>query len=108
VIEKLSATTFAMRECSTRQRFERALVNILPYKATAAPLPPSFDPACSTPLIVDEFIAVRDEPDGPFYIAKVKTVTATTVTAHYYGPTNPDVSNYETTGNQKDIQTGNF
>jgi hypothetical protein len=92
VIEKLSTTTFAMQECSTRRRFERALVNILPYKATSAPLPPSFDPAYSTPLIVDEFIAVRDEPDGPFYIAKVKTVTDTTISVHYYGSTNPDVS----------------
>ena len=92
VIEKLSTTTFAMEECSTRRRFERALVNILPYKATSAPLPPSFDPAYSTPLIVDEFIAIRDEPDGPFYIAKVKTVTDTTISVHYYGSTNPDVS----------------
>jgi hypothetical protein len=91
VIEKLSSTTFAMREVSTRRRFERALVNILPCKAATAPKQPSFDPACSDPLTVDEFIAVRDEPDGPFYIALVKSVTTTAVAAHYYGPVNPDL-----------------
>jgi hypothetical protein len=93
VIEKLSSTTFAMREISTRRRFERALVNILPYKATTTgtPRPPSSDPAYSDPLTVDEFIAVRDEPDGPFYIALVKSVTATIATVHYYGSVNPDL-----------------
>jgi transposase InsO family protein len=91
VIEKLSSTTFAMREISTRRRFERALVNILPCKATTAPKPPSFDPAYSDPLTVDEFVAVRDEPDGPFYIALVKSVTATAVAVHYYGPVNPEL-----------------
>jgi transposase InsO family protein len=75
VIDQLSTTTFAMREISTRRRFERALVNILPYKATTAPQPPSFDPFYSAALNTGEFVAARGEPEGPFYIAKVTAVT---------------------------------
>jgi len=92
VIEKLSDATFAMRELATRRRFERALVNVLPYNASSAPAPPSFDPFYSAPFFNDEFIAVRDEPDGPFYVAKVTAVTEATIAVHYYGSTNPDIS----------------
>ena len=43
VIEKLSETTYAVREESTNRRFERAVVNILPCRASEAPTPPTYD-----------------------------------------------------------------
>jgi hypothetical protein len=92
VIEKLSTTTFAMRELSTRRRFERAVVNILPYRASTAALPPTYDPFYSAPFLADEYIAVRDEPEGPFYLAKTVDILATTISVHYFGCTNPDIS----------------
>ena len=39
----------------------------------------------STPFTVDEFIAVRDEPGGWFYLAKVTAITTTAIVVHYYG-----------------------
>jgi hypothetical protein len=81
-----------MREIATRRRFERAPVNILPHNATSAPAPPSFDSFYSAPFFNDEFIAVRDEPDGPFYVAKATAVAVATIAVHYHGSTNPDTS----------------
>jgi hypothetical protein len=39
------------------------------------------------PFAVGEFIAIRDDPTGPFYVASVELVTAKSVTLHYYGTT---------------------
>ena len=92
VIEKLSTTTFAMREISTSRRFERSLVNILPYKASTAPKPPSFDPFYSTPLLAHEIIAIRDEPEGPIFVARVTAVAETAIAVHYLGSTHNDLT----------------
>ena len=79
-----------MNEESTSRRFERAVVNILPCRATAVPDPPSYDPFYSAPFLLDEFIAARDEPDGPFYLAKTLAIATTTITVHYYGCSAPN------------------
>ena len=92
IVEKLSATTYAMNEDSTGRRFERAVLNILPYRASKAPLPPSYDPFYSKPFAIGEIVAVRDEPDGPFYVAKTLAITETTIQVHYFGSENPDLS----------------
>jgi hypothetical protein len=92
VVEKLSDTTCAMNEDSTGRRFERAVLNILPYRATTAPPPPSFDPFYSKPFVLGELVAVRDEPDGPFYVTKTLEITATTTRVHYLGSTSPSLS----------------
>ena len=92
VIEKLSETTYAVREESTNRRFERAVVNILPYRASAAPTPPTYDPFYSAPFVTDELVAVRDEVDGPFYLARTISIAATSITVHYFGCRNPDIS----------------
>ena len=90
IVEVLSSTTHAMNEESTSRRFERAVVNILPCRATAVPDPPSYDPFYSAPFLLDEFVAVRDEPDGPFYLAKTLAIAATTITVHYRGCSTPN------------------
>ena len=84
VIEILSSTTYAVRELSTRRRFERALVNILPYRASTAAQPPTYDPFYSSPFTDDEIVAVRDEPNGPFYLARTISIVSTMITVHCF------------------------
>jgi hypothetical protein len=91
ITEKLSSTTHAMTEESTNRRFERAVVNMLPYRASTAALPPTYDPFYSAPFQLNEMIAVRDEPNGPFYVAKAVAIAATTITVHYFGCTTQDI-----------------
>ena len=79
-----------MNEEPTSRRFERAVVNILPRRATAVPDPPSHDPFYSAPFLHDEFVAVRDEPDGPFYLAKTLRINATAIEVHYHGCSTPN------------------
>ncbi len=38
-----------------------------------------------SPFVIGEFIAVRDELHGPFYVAIVTAVTAKSLRVHYYG-----------------------
>jgi len=39
----------------------------------------------TAPRSQDEFVAVRDEPDGPFYLAKTLRINATTTEVHHCG-----------------------
>jgi hypothetical protein len=73
IVEVLSSTTHAMNEESTSRRFERAVVNILPHRATAVPDPPSCDPFYSTPFLLGELFA------------KTLAIAATTITVHHCG-----------------------
>jgi hypothetical protein len=61
----------------------------LPYRATKAKpnANADFSPQYSDPFTEDEFIAIRDEPAGPFYVARVMQVTPKTLQVHYYGCT---------------------
>jgi hypothetical protein len=92
VIEKLSETTHAVREESTNRRFERAVVNILPCRASEAPTPPTYGPFYSAPFVTDELVAARDEVDGPFYLARTISIAATSITVHYLGCRTPGIS----------------
>jgi hypothetical protein len=35
----------------------------------------------------NEFIAIRDDPTGPFYVAQIFELTTTTITVQYFGTT---------------------
>ena len=37
------------------------------------------------PFTANEFIAVRDEPGGWFFIAKISAVTTSSIVVHYFG-----------------------
>ncbi len=77
VVERLSQTAYAVTE------------DLLPYRAVSAK--PNADAAYnqtySEPFAVGEFLALRDEPTGPFYVARVDSLVDQTVTVHYYGCT---------------------
>jgi hypothetical protein len=47
----------------------------------------NFNEVYSHPFVVGEFIAVRDEPNGPFYIALVEEVRPAQILVHYHGTT---------------------
>jgi hypothetical protein len=61
----------------------------LPYHAKRAKTnaDAAFSEVYSEPFVKGEFITVRDEPNGPFYIALVQDVTDTLLRVHYYGTT---------------------
>ena len=91
VTGRLSETAYSMEEKSTGRSFERVIVNILPYRSSSLKTPVDYVPIYSDPFEIDEFIAVRDEPNGPFYIALVTDVTATQISVHYYGSRTQDI-----------------
>ena len=90
--ERLSTTAYQMTEQSSGRQFERVVSNILPYRATSSRSAAVYDPTCSDDFLVDEFVAIRDEPHTPFYLAKATDVTDIGVNVHYFGCTNPDIS----------------
>jgi hypothetical protein len=92
VTERLSTTAYQMTEQSSGRQFERVVSNILPYRATSSRSAVVYDPTYSDDFLVDEFVAIRDEPNTPFYLAKVTDVTDVGVNVHYFGCTNPDIS----------------
>ena len=61
----------------------------MPYRAKSAKTNAnaSFSQLYSDPFTENEFIAIRDSPKGPWYIAKVLLVTHKSVQLHYYGTT---------------------
>jgi hypothetical protein len=89
ILERLTTTAYAAVDDTTKRRYERVISNILPYKAARAKTnaDASFSQVYSAPLLAGEFIAIRDEPTGPFYVALVQTVTKTVLRVHYYGTT---------------------
>ncbi len=91
----LSTTAYAAVDDTTKRRYERVISNILPYKASRAKTnaDASFSQVYSAPFVVGEFIAVRDEPTGPFYIALVQHLTNDAVRVHYHGTTNIVLAN---------------
>ncbi len=87
VVDRLSATSYAIIQLDTTRRYERMIGNLLPWKATSARKNKSavFDPTASAPFRPNEFIAIRDEPRSYFYLAKIIRVGETTFIVHYYG-----------------------
>jgi hypothetical protein len=90
VVERLSNTTYAVVDDTTQRRYERVASNILPYKAhqpKANATAQRFNEIYSEPFTEDEFIAIRDSPTGPFYVAEIQDVNATSIRVHYFGTT---------------------
>ena len=89
IVERLSSTAYAAVDDVTHRRYERVIANLLPYQAQQAKANANanYNQQYSTPFVIGEFIAVRDEPAGPFYVAKVELLFEKTVTLHYYGCT---------------------
>jgi hypothetical protein len=87
VIDRLSTTTYHVVQQDNLREYERAVANLLPWKASTPRKAKNaeYDIATSTPFVVDEFIAVRDEPAGRFYLAKVTRVLDQKIIVHYYG-----------------------
>ncbi len=88
-MERLSQTTYVAVDDTSKRRYERVLSNLLPYRATKAKTnaDANFSLQYSDSFVEDEFLAVRDEPGGPFYLARVTFVTDKYITVHYYGCT---------------------
>jgi transposase InsO family protein len=95
ILERLSTTAYAAVDDTTKRRYERVVSNILPYKASRAKTnaDASFSEVYSAPFVVGEFIAVRDEPTGPFYVALVQHLTKDVVRVHYHGTTSIVLAN---------------
>ena len=91
ITSRLSSTAYSMDEQSTGRSFERVISNILPSYSSSQRTPVDYIPSYSDPFQVDEFIAIRDEPNSPFYIALVTEVTDEDITVHYYGSTTRDI-----------------
>jgi hypothetical protein len=89
VVERLSSTSYATVDDVTHRRYERVIANLLPYRAEKAKsnADAAYNRTYSEPFAVGEFLALRDEPTGPFYVARVDSLVDQTVTVHYYGCT---------------------
>jgi transposase InsO family protein len=90
IVERLSSTAYSVTDDTTGRSYERVASNILAYNAS---LPKSnsnarqYNQAYSVAVVPGEFIAVRDDATGPFYLAVILEASATTVRVHYYGTT---------------------
>jgi hypothetical protein len=72
----------------SKRRHERLIANLLPYRAKQAKVPASaqaFNEQYSDPFVRGEYIAIRDDKHGPFYVAEITAVTRSTIKLHYYG-----------------------
>jgi hypothetical protein len=80
-----------LTQLDTNRQYERAIINLLPWRAVSAKQPRNaqFDPETSDPFTVNEFIAVRDEPKSWFFLAKITAITISlqdpVLIVHYYG-----------------------
>jgi hypothetical protein len=89
VLERLSSTAYAAEDDTTHRRYERVIANMLPYRATKAKTNANatFNEIYSHPFVVGEFLAIRDDPTGPIYIALVQELSDACLSLHYYGTT---------------------
>ncbi len=89
VTERLSATSYAVVHDDTKRAYERVLSNVLPYRAVCAKVNANaqYNKQYSEQLKEGEFIAIRDEPTDPIYLAEVMDVQPNHVCLHYYGTT---------------------
>ncbi len=89
VMERLTATSYAVVHDDTQRAYERVLANMLPYRAVRAKenANAQYNEQYSEPFKEDEFIAIRDDPTGPIYLAEIMDVQPHHVCLHYYGCT---------------------
>ncbi len=92
VDDRLSSTTYRITQLDNERQYERAISSLLPWRATSSKRARNaqFDAACD-PFTIGEFIAVRDEPKGWFFLARVTLVEHKTITVHYYGSKSSDL-----------------
>jgi hypothetical protein len=95
IVERLSATTYSAVDDTSQRRYERSIANLLPYRAKRAKVnaDAAYSPTYSEPFAEDELIAVRDEPAGPIYLARIMYVDPTEIRVHYYGCTEIALAN---------------
>jgi hypothetical protein len=93
VVDRLSATAYAIVQLDTIRWYERMVGNLLPWNATSARKNKSatFDPTASASFVPNEFVAIRDEPKSWFFLAKTIWVGETTFIVHYYGTKSTDL-----------------
>jgi hypothetical protein len=89
ILERLSTTAYAMIDDTTKRRYERVISNIARYRANKPKenADAQYNQLYSQQFTVDEFIAIRDDIHGPFYLARIVNVTSVDITVHYYGCT---------------------
>jgi hypothetical protein len=58
---------------------------MLAYRAKRPKKNDDFNEMYSDPFGIDEYIAIRDDATGPFYVARVTAIWPTSITLHYYG-----------------------
>jgi hypothetical protein len=89
VTERISSTAYAVIHDETKRTYERVISNMLPYRAKRAKANANakYNEQYSEPLTEGEFIAIRDDPTGPIYLAEVMSVQPAYVSVHYYGTT---------------------
>jgi hypothetical protein len=90
VTERISSTAYAVTDDTSGRQYERVASNILPYKAIRAKANAAaerFNETYSKPFAENEFIAIRDDPTGPFYVAQIFELSAETITVQYFGTT---------------------
>ncbi len=85
-------------QLDTQRNYERMIGNLLPWKAQSVRQNKKarYDLAISAPFVSGEFIAIRDEPGGWFFLAKITTVDETFRIVHYFG-TRSDWSRWDGT-----------
>jgi hypothetical protein len=87
----LSRASHEMTEGCSDRVFQRTLINTRPHRATKDAPPPHHDPFSNEPLAIGHLIALTDDPEGRFRLAKVMRVDEATATIHCHGATNPDL-----------------
>jgi hypothetical protein len=94
-VERLSSTTYSAVDDASRRTYERSIANLLPYRAKRAKAnaDAAYSPTYNEPFVEEELIAVRDEPAGPIYLARIMYVDSTEITVHYYGCTEIALAN---------------
>jgi hypothetical protein len=94
IIERLSTTSYSIMQLDTRRNYERMVGNLLPWKAKSVQRNKKarYDPAVSIPFAAGEFIAIRDEPEGWFFLAAITTVGETFIIVHYFGTRSQDLT----------------
>jgi hypothetical protein len=87
VLDRLSSTTYNLMHLDTNREFERSISNLLPWRAVSNKKAKNahYVDNTSAPFTVNEIIAVRDEPGGWFFVAKISAVTASSLVVHYFG-----------------------
>jgi hypothetical protein len=89
IVERLSTTAYAVIDDTTHKRYERVVSNICRYHAEKPKTnaDAKFNTYYSEPFANEEFIAIRDDITGPFYVARIMEVRDQNILLHYYGCT---------------------